>query len=583
MPSVLYSDRALFKWLWKNYLKKYLFLLILALTFMIIEGSMTGALSYMLKPMFDVAFATGDKNQIWIIGVLFFVIFCTRGLSSLTQRLLINIIAEKTIADIQKDLYRHLIALDNHFHHDNSPGALLSRIQNDVNSITQIWNTIIVGAGRDFITLLSLIAVAFWIDALWTLITLTGIPLLVLPVFVTQRFIRRYAARMQDLYAKLTNWLDESFHAITTIKLNQLEKSQFIHFSALTKERVRASIKANFGSAMIPCMFDIVAGIGFFLAILYGGIEIIAGDKTIGDFMAFFAAIGFAFQPLRNITNVFGQWQKAAAGIERIKYLFDIKPTLTSPTIPQPLPVANAPICFEKVSFSVHDKTIISNASFTIEPGQATAFVGSSGAGKSSIFKLITRLFDVSSGHITYGGHDIKNLDLNAYRGQFSSVAQDVAIFDGTLRTNLILDKHDIDENMLQKVLSITYVDRFFPKLQAGFETELGPRGVKLSGGQCQRIAIARALLRERPILLMDEATSALDTPTESKIFTNLAKLRKGSTTLIITHRLSTIRNADKIIVMDAGRVAGVGTHQELLAKNNVYKMLHHIQEQQNH
>ncbi|SEQ36274.1 ATP-binding cassette, subfamily B [Thalassovita taeanensis] len=565
-------------WLWSNYLSKHLWLLLAALFFMALEGSMLGALSWIMRPMFDQVFIEGQKTAIWWVGGAIMAIFVIRAVASVGQKALLSLISQRSAADMRTGMLDHLMRLDGSFHQTHPPGFLIQRVQADVESVGQVWNAVITGAGRDAISLLILMGVAISVDWQWTLVACIGTPIMVLPSAVVQKFVRRRAREARDLGARLATRLDEVFHGIVPVKLNRLEQYQSDRYRALTNDLVRAEVRAKLGAAAIPGLIDIMAGVGFLGVLVFGGAEIIAGEKTIGQFMTFFTAIGFAFEPLRRLGSVTGVWQNAAAAIERIKELLDTQPLLTSPARPKPAPLGTPEVRLSDVQLSYGDTTVLSGATLTAPAGKTTALVGASGAGKSTIFNLLTRLVDPQSGKVLIGGIEAREMSLVDLRGLFSVVSQDAALFDESLRENILLGRTDVSEAQLKSVLEAAHVADFLPKLSRGLETPVGPRGSSLSGGQRQRVAIARALLRNTPILLLDEATSALDAQSEQVVQDALDKLSKGRTTLVIAHRLSTVRNADKIVVMDRGRVVDEGTHDELLARGGIYAELHQLQ-----
>lgn len=577
-PTPQQPPKGLMLWLWRNFLRKYVGLLLIALVFMAIEGSMLGALSYMMKPMFDNVFAAGSSSALWTVGLTILAIFVIRGVSGMIQKVTLTYIAQNTAADVRTTMLDRIMRQDSTFHQTHPPGYLIQRVQTDVQSINAVWSAIITGAGRDTISLIALMGVAISVDWRWTLVALIGTPVLVMPSIIAQRFVRRYARKARDFGARLATRLDEVFHGIIPVKLNRLEDYQSSQFRDLTDQYVRSEVRVIFGSATITALVDVMAGLGFLAVLIYGGGEIIAGEKTVGQFMSFFTAIGFAFEPLRRLGGISGMWQVAASGIERIKELIEAEPTLKSPSKPVPAPTGVPEIRLDNVHLSYGDTKVLDGASFTAEAGKTTAIVGASGAGKSTVFNILTRLVDPQDGKALIGGVPAGAMTVPDLRDLFSVVSQEALLFDETLRENILLGQVNIPDARLQKVLKAAHVADFLPKLANGLETQVGPRGTNLSGGQRQRVVIARALLRNTPILLLDEATSALDAQSETVVQEALDRLSKGRTTLVIAHRLSTVREADKIVVMDKGRVVDEGTHDELLARGGLYAELYRLQ-----
>ncbi len=572
------KSRPLMAWLWRGYLSRHWKWLAVAMVLMALEGISLGLFASTMEPMFDDVFVARQGDALWGVGLLFVAIFTMRGVTAMGHKIILRMINERSAAAMRLDLLGHIMRLDAGFHNANPPGYLIERVQGDVAGINQVWSGIATSLGRDLVTVVALFTVAMMVDWRWTLIALVGIPLIVAPSFIIQGFVRRRARQSREIAGRMSTRLDEVFHGINPIKLNALEDYQTSRYATLTRRRIKAEVRTVAGQAAIPALIDIMAGLGFFCVLLYGGAEIIAGEKTVGQFMAFFTAMAMTFEPMRKLGAVSGLWQAAAASIERMKAILDTAPTLTSPAQPKPMPNGAPEIVLADVHLAYAELPVLTGASFTAEAGKVTALVGASGAGKSTVFNLLTRLVDPVSGTVTVGGVATQDLALADLRALFSTVTQDALLFDESLRENILLGEENIDAARLKEVLDAAHVSDFLPQLGDGLDSPAGPRGSALSGGQRQRVAIARALLRDTPVLLLDEATSALDTKSETVVQAALNRLSKGRTTLVIAHRLSTIRDADKIVVMDAGRVADQGTHDELLARGGLYADLHALQ-----
>ncbi len=572
------SSKELFLWVWHGYIKQHWRWLLVAFLLMTIEGSALGGLSYMVRPMFDDVFVAGNSGAIWGVGMIILAIFVFRAVASVLQNAVMTRTSLKMAAALRLDLLARIMKQDGAFHQAHPPGFLITRVQADVNAVNQVWRSVITGAGRDAVSVIALLGVAISVDWRWAAITLAGVPVLLLPANVLQKYVRRQARRARDASAALATRLDEIFHGIVPIKLNRLENYQSEHFEERQKTFVRAELRAAVGSASIPALMDLLAGFGFLAVLVYGGTEIISGEKTLGQFMSFFTAIGLAFEPIRRLAAVLGNWQIAAAALERLKELMDEPLKLTSPPSPVSPPKGLPEVRLTDVHLSYGEANVLNGVTLTAEAGKTTALVGASGAGKSTIFNVLTRLVDPQSGSVTIDGIAARDMDLSALRNLFSVVTQDALLFDETLRENILLGRTGVSDAQLKEVLDAANVSDFLPSLPDGLDTQVGPRGSALSGGQRQRVVIARALLRDTPVLLLDEATSALDAKSEKVVQDALDRLAGGRTTLVIAHRLSTIRDADKIVVMDRGRAVAEGTHEDLLAQGGIYANLYQLQ-----
>ncbi len=565
-------------WLWRDYFRRHIWWIFAAFILMAIEGSMLGLMSYMVGPMFDKVFVAGNKGAVIWVGASVFGIFVARAFSGFGQRVLMAAIGQWATAAMQSDLVRHMMRLDTVFFQDNAPGALIERVRGDTQAIQLAWSAVFTSLGRDIISLVTLLGVALSIDWVWTLVAIAGVPVLVIPVYLLQSLIHRTTRHARQTAALISTRLDEIFHGINPIKLNNLEAQQDWRFSDTINAYVRAQIKSEAGQAGVPAMMDLVAGVGFLGVLIYGGYQIIDGQKTIGEFMSFFTSMALIFEPLRRLGNISGLWQAAQASLERLYAIFEARPGILEAANPVPPPRELGDIELDDVVFAYGDQTVLDHLSFTAKAGQTTALVGASGAGKSTVFNVLTRLVEPASGHVSIAGIEVADMALDQLRGLFSVVTQDAALFDETLRENIILGQSDLDEEAFRRAADAAYVSDFAARLPQGFETEVGPRGSNLSGGQRQRVAIARAVIRNSPILLLDEPTSALDAQSEAAVQRALDALAEGRTTLVIAHRLATILHADKIVVMDKGRVVDQGTHQELLARDGLYAGLYRLQ-----
>ncbi len=569
------DKKPLFKWFWSLYVRQHFAHLFMALIFMSIEGSMLGLLSYSIKFLFDNVLVSKDTSSILFVAVVIFSIFSIRAIAGFVHRLLTVNVCQKIIKVIQDRMVAHLLDMDVEFHQKNSPGILMDRVRADSEALSESVGEAFMTVGRDGFSLISLLAVVFFIDWKWSLIAFLGIPFLVLPILLLQRLVRYRAGENRDYESKANLRLDEMFHGITDIKLNRAEgheRNKFFDILQLT-HKIRLRLEA--GMAGIPAMIDVIAAIGFLVVMVFGAIDITSGSKTIGEFMSFFTAMALIFEPLRRLSNVSGNIQVGIASLERVFKIFEEKSSIVFPTLSSvEKKFDKIGIDFDSVYFSYKNKKVLENITFEIEEGTSNAIVGYSGSGKTTLFNLITRLIDPNSGLIKLNGINIKDLCLKDLRSLISVVRQDGMVFDETILENIRFGKPTASDVEIREAAKMAYVDEFTNELKDGLNTVVGPRGSTLSGGQRQRISIARAFLRGSPLLLLDEPTSALDSKSEKLIQKSLRNLAKHSTTITIAHRLSTIVDTDKVLVLDNGKIVGQGKHSKLLLENSLYSNL---------
>lgn len=570
------SGIAMLKRLWHEHVKKHRAALIFAVFFMSLEGAALGAFAWMVRPLFDELFISASMDGVIWVAVAISGLFVVRAVSGFMQRLLVVSIGLRITTSLQSQLLAHMLDLDLRFFHDNAPGALLERVRGDTSSLQSLASSTLISFGRDAVSLLSLIAVMFITDWRWTLIALIGIPLLVLPLLLLQGFIRRTTRSVREAAARLSTRLDEIFHGIHTIKLNQLERHEDRRYEKEIKRFLRPAIRAQAGLAANPATMDLIAAAGFVAVLYYGGGQIVAGEKSLGEFMSFFTALGLMFEPLRKLSNIAGQIQAGLASLERLNAVLGMKATIRPPKDAKPMPKGD--LVFENVTFSYDSTPVLRGLSFVAEEGKTTALVGASGAGKSTVFGLITRLIEADGGVVSIGGTSIAEIEMGQLRGGIAVVGQETALFDETIAANIRLGRLDADDAAIEAAARDANVAEFTDTMPDGLASRVGPRGSSLSGGQRQRVAIARALLKAAPVLLLDEPTSALDAQSERLVQSALERLAVGRTTVVIAHRLSTIRAADKIVVMEAGRVIEEGTHDELMSGGGAYARLAALQ-----
>lgn len=574
------SGSVLFGRLWHSYVKQHWGKLAVAIFFMLLEGGAAYVFAKMLQPLFDNIFIEGNRSQILPVTIAVCGVFVIRGVGSFVHRSLTVKTGISVVGALQQDLTQHLLRLDMSFFNKNSPGGLIERVRGDTQALQAFASTTLLTLGRDAAMLIGLLVAAIQVDWAWTIIVFVGVPVLIFPIAILHRLIRSQTRKAREASATLSTRLDEIFHGIKAIKLNNLADHEVGRFQGGVNQFIRQQLKSEYSKAGMPSVVDIIAGVGFVAVIYYGGQEIISGEKTAGQFMSFFVAVVLLLDPIRRLTNVSGAIQGALANLERIYYLFDQQPLPRDNATANLLTNAQGDIVFNKVSFSYGEQPVLSNLSFTAPGGKTTAFVGPSGAGKSTLFNVLTQLELQQSGRITIGEQDVADIDAYALRQHIAVVSQESALFDESLHDNILLGDLSANPEAVHQAAETALVTQFSDQMPNGLQALAGPRGSNLSGGQRQRVIIARALLRNAPILLLDEATSALDNQTEKQIQALLDDFSKDKTTLVIAHRLTTVMNADLIHVMQEGSIVESGTHQELLERGQVYAALHKTLEQ---
>ncbi|MEJ2044538.1 MAG: ABC transporter ATP-binding protein [Reinekea sp.] len=560
--------------IWHDYIRHHWLKLIVAVFFMLLEAGAMVIFVKQLQPMIDEVFQGKSADKIGPITLMICGVFIVRGFGSFIHRTLTVKTGLHVVADIQRDLASHLLRLEISFFNKHSPGELIDRVRGDTLALQSLASGTLLTVGRDAAMLIGMLVAAIQIDPIWTIMIFVGAPLLALPINLLQKRIRRQSVKARETSALLSTRLDEIFHGIRAIKLNNLAAHENKRFTETLSLFVKKTMTSEISRAAMPSMIDIIAGMGFVAVILYGGMEIINGEKTTGAFMTFFAAISLMFDPIRRLTNISGSIQAALANLERIYFLFDQKPR-HRPNAVQSLNNPKGDIVFKQVHFAYDDTPVLNNLSFIAPGGKTTAFVGPSGAGKSTLFSVLTQLESPQSGVITIGGDNVTNIDLMKLRTDIAVVSQESALFDESIRNNIWLGDTNRTDAEIEQVAETALVNDFVKEMPNGLNSLAGPRGTNLSGGQRQRVIIARAVLSNAPILLLDEATSALDNQTERKIQALLDNFAKDKTTLVIAHRLTTVMNADLIHVMKDGQIVESGTHKELLALNGHYAELH--------
>lgn len=538
----------------------------------------TASLAFLVKPALDDIFFRKDSWMLVCIPVAVAVVYVLKGLCDFSQYFLMAYVGQSVIRDLREEMFSKIENMSVSFFVKHSTGELLSSMNNDVSLVQGAMTNAITGLVRDAVTVVALVFVVFYRDFWLALIAMLVFPLAVYPLLQFGRKLKRYSRRMLVSLEDITQRLNETITGIKIVKAFAMEDYERSRFNQVNQTLFNAFMKRFKVRALSNPVMETLGGFGVCAIVYYGGYQVVNGHSTQGTFFSFMAALFMLYEPIKRINEVNITIQEGISAGERIFALIDASPDVVDRPNAKVLQAVKGDIFFDNVSFAYEDQLVLKSLNIKVKAGEAVAVVGESGVGKSTLLDLLPRFYDVTEGRILIDGLDIRDVTQRSLRENIGIVTQQTILFDDNIRNNIAYGRPDLALEKVIDAARAAHAHDFIMALPNGYDTFIGENGIKLSGGERQRIAIARALLKNPPVLILDEATSNLDSDSEKAVQSALEGLMRGRTTIVVAHRLSTIRNVDRIYVLVGGLVAEQGSHDELLSANGEFARLYNLQ-----